>query len=438
MSMGQKPVQTQSELAVQFASVLRSTSMSENIIKTPTKADSEPQTQETQAPNAFSTFRQQSDTVSASPVSSRKTSSSSALSDQSKTDETKSKVISIKPGSTPCKVCGDEASGFHYGVDSCEGCKGFFRRCITQGMNHQCSNSQQCDITPFSRNSCQFCRLKKCFAVGMSREASRLGRRPKRSKDDNSSSPNTTPLKNPSQSPTYSPIPEEPCELSSAKTEKKSKGTSENSIAPFSLENTPERLNQRRRLIFNNEIRPGETEWQLETVFKMLSSMDRHLTPYRINEIDEVRQTLIAAHCDIWPTTFEKIKHRYMSRPPVRGPPPGDGESLEPFVFDVVKFSTFIPGFGLIPKQERVTLLEGGAFEIICVNSFMLVDAQNKLMLSPDMNYLMDSDGMKHTPVGSFLSDVFELGMQASQLRLTDAEIALFDAVLLVNPGYLI
>ncbi|KAK6993821.1 nuclear receptor subfamily 1 group D member 1 [Biomphalaria glabrata] len=87
-------------------------------------------------------------------------------------------------GKSPqCKVCGDESSGFHYGVDSCEGCKGFFRRCITQGMTHKCANDEKCEITPFTRNSCQYCRLKKCFEVGMSREASRLGRRPKRLKD---------------------------------------------------------------------------------------------------------------------------------------------------------------------------------------------------------------------------------------------------------------
>lgn len=48
--------------------------------------------------------------------------------------------------------------------------QGFFRRCITQGMTHKCSNEEKCEITPFTRNSCQYCRLKKCFSVGMSRE----------------------------------------------------------------------------------------------------------------------------------------------------------------------------------------------------------------------------------------------------------------------------
>ncbi|KAI3382381.1 hypothetical protein SNEBB_001757 [Seison nebaliae] len=82
-----------------------------------------------------------------------------------------------------CQICNDEASGYHYGVYSCEGCKGFFRRCITQGINHECSHKHQCPITPSTRNSCQSCRWKKCIEVGMSKKASRLGRRPKTTKD---------------------------------------------------------------------------------------------------------------------------------------------------------------------------------------------------------------------------------------------------------------
>ncbi|XP_071823110.1 uncharacterized protein [Apostichopus japonicus] len=79
-----------------------------------------------------------------------------------------------------CMVCGDTSTGFHYGIHSCEGCKGFFRRSLTQHESYTCSNNGQCDISLYTRNQCQLCRWKKCLAVGMSKEGSRLGRRSKR------------------------------------------------------------------------------------------------------------------------------------------------------------------------------------------------------------------------------------------------------------------
>ncbi|XP_033127878.1 nuclear receptor subfamily 1 group D member 1-like [Anneissia japonica] len=79
-----------------------------------------------------------------------------------------------------CMVCGDTSTGYHYGIHSCEGCKGFFRRSLTQHESYTCSNTGQCDISLYTRNQCQLCRWKKCLQVGMSKEASRLGRRSKR------------------------------------------------------------------------------------------------------------------------------------------------------------------------------------------------------------------------------------------------------------------
>ncbi|KAM9393624.1 nuclear receptor subfamily 1 group D member 1 [Pholidichthys leucotaenia] len=82
-----------------------------------------------------------------------------------------------------CKVCGDVASGFHYGVHACEGCKGFFRRSIQQNIQYKkCVKNESCTIMRINRNRCQQCRFKKCLSVGMSRDAVRFGRIPKREK----------------------------------------------------------------------------------------------------------------------------------------------------------------------------------------------------------------------------------------------------------------
>lgn len=112
-----------------------------------------------------------------------------------------------------CKVCGDIASGFHYGVHACEGCKvrarqrrycvtplcsaatgctvappqrtafiqslplfscplqGFFRRSIQQNIHYKmCVKNEKCLIMRMNRNRCQHCRFKKCLSVGMSRD----------------------------------------------------------------------------------------------------------------------------------------------------------------------------------------------------------------------------------------------------------------------------
>ncbi|XP_054827474.1 oxysterols receptor LXR-alpha isoform X2 [Eublepharis macularius] len=70
-------------------------------------------------------------------------------------------------GNEVCSVCGDKASGFHYNVLSCEGCKGFFRRSVIKGAQYVCKNGGRCEMDMYMRRKCQECRLRKCQEAGM-------------------------------------------------------------------------------------------------------------------------------------------------------------------------------------------------------------------------------------------------------------------------------
>ncbi|CAF2774678.1 unnamed protein product [Rotaria sp. Silwood2] len=82
-----------------------------------------------------------------------------------------------------CRICQDIATGVHYGVITCEGCKGFFKRSITQGLPYRCFFGDKCIINIETRNRCKACRFKRCLKQGMAMESVKMGRIPKKIKE---------------------------------------------------------------------------------------------------------------------------------------------------------------------------------------------------------------------------------------------------------------
>lgn len=86
-------------------------------------------------------------------------------------------LASQTPESVPpnqlCAVCGDNAACQHYGVRTCEGCKGFFKRTVQKNSKYVCLADKNCPVDKRRRNRCQYCRFQKCLAVGMVKEVVR-------------------------------------------------------------------------------------------------------------------------------------------------------------------------------------------------------------------------------------------------------------------------
>ncbi|KAM4035759.1 nuclear receptor subfamily 2 group C member 1 isoform 1-T1 [Anomaloglossus baeobatrachus] len=83
-----------------------------------------------------------------------------------------------KPIVDLCVVCGDKASGRHYGAVTCEGCKGFFKRSIRKNLVYTCRGAKDCVINKHYRNRCQYCRLQRCIALGMKQDSVQCERKP--------------------------------------------------------------------------------------------------------------------------------------------------------------------------------------------------------------------------------------------------------------------
>ncbi|XP_026721610.1 nuclear receptor subfamily 2 group C member 1 isoform X1 [Athene cunicularia] len=94
------------------------------------------------------------------------------LTDNSSSEQGLNKVFDL------CVVCGDKASGRHYGAVTCEGCKGFFKRSIRKNLVYLCRGTKDCVINKHHRNRCQYCRLQRCIAFGMKQDSVQCERKP--------------------------------------------------------------------------------------------------------------------------------------------------------------------------------------------------------------------------------------------------------------------
>ncbi|XP_040908905.1 nuclear receptor subfamily 1, group D, member 4a [Toxotes jaculatrix] len=395
-----------------------------------------------------------------------------------------------------CKVCGDIASGFHYGVHACEGCKGFFRRSIQQNINYKmCVKNENCLIMRMNRNRCQHCRFKKCLSVGMSRDAVRFGRIPKREKQRlldemqsymNSLNESAAMDMDSSSARDAPPSPED--------------GNSKEAIGAISRayrdiftsgnSNSHERVAKRANITTNNN---NTSPFSQDATFPQVSSHPTSTQNYQscpvapatlcpaapndnqptFHNVDNNRYTYLVStnqnqdQCNATTpqrgssanyNTFRnagsatnqpscpwklapgaKVLACPLNACPVSGAERTSQEIWESFsqcftpaVKEVVEFAKGIPGFQELSQQDQVMLLKSGTFQVLMVRFCTLFNAEERTVTFLNgQTYPLST--LRALGMGSLLDAMFEFSEKLGSLGLEPDEMALFMAVVLVS-----
>ncbi|CAG5115445.1 unnamed protein product, partial [Candidula unifasciata] len=283
-----------------------------------------------------------------------------------------------------CRVCGDRASGFHYGVHACEGCKGFFRRSIQQKIQYRpCLKNQQCNIQRVNRNRCQYCRLKKCITVGMSRDAVRFGRVPK-----------------------------------------KEKARIIEQMQKKNLASQSSELNS----LLSNDLDIVEAVVTAHRHTCEISQFDAH----KMRDLALMKQEYINCPANMACPLNNEIS---METSANRHNLSDFSESFTPAIKSVVDFAKGIPGFVLLNQDDQVTLLKAGTFEVLLVRLACLFDPHsNTMMFTGGKLFQRQPASIMTTNAGFLLDSMFDFAERFNKMCLIDDEIALFSAVVLLSP----
>ncbi|XP_074600689.1 ecdysone-induced protein 75B isoform X3 [Brevipalpus obovatus] len=109
-------------------------------------------------------------------------------------------------------------------------------------------------------------------------------------------------------------------------------------------------------------------------------------------------------------------------------------ERFSPAIRGVVEFAKRIPGFGMLSQDDQVTLLKAGVFEVLLVRLACMFDKQTNSMICLN-GMVLKRDSLHSQSSARFLLDsMFGFAEMLNALNLTDHEVALFSAVVVISP----
>ncbi|XP_020636464.3 nuclear receptor ROR-beta [Pogona vitticeps] len=368
----------------------------------------------------------------------------------------------------PCKICGDKSSGIHYGVITCEGCKGFFRRSQQNNATYSCSRQRNCLIDRTNRNRCQHCRLQKCLALGMSRDAVKFGRMSKKQRDSLYAE---VQKHQQSQEQGGGGTKEEVDTLSRVYTTSVSSGFSDlDDISVlsdgflFDFPLTPDGNSTYYNLDLLTSAQPSPDQSSLdlsdaklikqESIYEIMleapalfphGPLDNNqlATDISAMEIERLAQNVVKSHVETSQYTSEELKRliwTLYSQEEIRNLQSKSCEDMwqecaiqiSNAIQYIVEFAKRIEGFMELSQNDQIILLKAGCLEVLLIRMVRAFNPLNNTILFGGKYGGMQM--FKSLGCDDLVNSVFELGRNLCRLQLSDEEVALFTAAVLLSP----
>ncbi|XP_066567250.1 nuclear receptor ROR-beta isoform X2 [Amia ocellicauda] len=364
----------------------------------------------------------------------------------------------------PCKICGDKSSGIHYGVITCEGCKGFFRRSQQNNASYSCPRQRNCLIDRTNRNRCQHCRLQKCLALGMSRDAVKFGRMSKKQRDS-----------------LYAEVQKHQQRLQEQRQQQNGEAEALARVYTSSISNGLSNLNNEIGGTYSNghiidlpktegangfysmdSTQPSPDQSGIDmtgikqikqepiydltpvpNLFTYSSFTDGQLAPgVTMTELDRIAQNIIKSHLETcqytveelqqlaWQThTYEEIKMYQNKTREVLWQQ--CAIQITHAIQYVVEFAKRITGFMELCQNDQILLLKSGCLEVVLVRMCRAFNPLNNTVLFEGKYGGMQM--FKALGSEDLVSAAFDFAKSLCSLQLTEEEIALFSAAVLIS-----